>query len=104
MATRMTPAIETRHLSKTFGRIRAVSGLDLTIPEGAVFALLGPNGSGKSTTIKLLLDLLRPSAGTATVLGTSSRQLGPREFQRIGYVSEDQDVPGWMTTRQLLDY
>jgi len=100
----MTVAISTEHLSKTFGRTQAVSDLDLTVPEGSIFALLGPNGSGKTTTIKMILNLLRPSRGAARVLGTSSAHLGPREFRQIGYVSENQDVPTWMTARQLLHY
>lgn len=100
----MTPIIETQRLSKQFGGVRAVIDLNLSVPEGTVFALLGPNGSGKTTTIKLLLNLYRPSGGSATVLGTSAESLGFRELRQIGYVSENQDVPAWMTTRQLLDY
>jgi ABC-2 type transport system ATP-binding protein len=69
-----------------------------------VFALIGPNGAGKTTTIKLLMNLVRPSRGRATVLGTDSRRLGVREFQRIGYVSENQKLPEWMTTGELLEY
>jgi ABC-2 type transport system ATP-binding protein len=69
-----------------------------------VFALIGPNGAGKTTTIKLLMNLIRPSGGKATVLRTDSRRLGVRELQRIGYVSENQKLPDWMTPGELLDY
>ena len=63
-------AIEARGLSKEFGTLRAVDSLDLDVPRGEIYGFLGPNGSGKSTTIRMLCGLLRPSEGTATVLGT----------------------------------
>jgi ABC-2 type transport system ATP-binding protein len=81
-----------------------VDGLALTLPEGAVTAFLGPNGAGKTTTIKCLLNLHQPDFGSIEVLGQDSRRLGPAEFQKIGYVSENQEMPLWMTVRQLLDY
>jgi ABC-2 type transport system ATP-binding protein len=96
--------IETHNLSRRFGPNDAVNGLDLAVPEGTVCALLGPNGAGKSTTIKMLMNLLFPTSGDARVLGVDSRRLGPREFEKIGYVSENQKLPLWMTVRQLLDY
>jgi len=96
--------IETKNLTRRFGRTEAVHGLDLAVPAGSVFALLGPNGAGKTTTIKLLMNLLRPTAGEARVLGVDARRLGEREFAQIGYVSENQQLPLWMTVRQLLDY
>ncbi len=85
-------------------RNEAVHDLTLAVPEGSVFALLGPNGAGKTTTIKMLMNLLRPTRGEARVLGVDSRRLGEREFTQIGYVSENQVLPLWMTVRQLLDY
>jgi ABC-2 type transport system ATP-binding protein len=96
--------IETHNLTRRFWRTEAVQGLDLAVPEGSVTALLGPNGAGKTTTIKLLMNLLPPTAGEARVFGVDSRKLGPREFARIGYVSENQQMPLWMTVRQFLDY
>ena len=62
-------AIEACGLVKAFGAIRAVDGLDLSVPSGGVFALLGPNGAGKTTTIRIFATLTRPSAGVARVLG-----------------------------------
>jgi ABC-2 type transport system ATP-binding protein len=62
-------AIETSGLVKTFGDLRAVDGVDLTVPRGTVYGVLGPNGAGKTTTIKMLATLLRPDGGTARVLG-----------------------------------
>ncbi|HTB62035.1 MAG TPA: ABC transporter ATP-binding protein [Opitutales bacterium] len=96
--------IETHQLSRRFGRLEAVHGLDLVVPKGVVFALLGPNGAGKSTTIKMLMNLLPSTSGTAQVLGVDSRKLSPRELARIGYVAESMDLPEWMTVRQFLDY
>jgi ABC-2 type transport system ATP-binding protein len=96
--------IETNNLLRRFGRTEAVAGLDLAVTAGSVCALLGPNGAGKSTTIKMLMNLLAPTAGEARVLGVDSRRLGPREFAQIGYVSENQQLPVWMTVRQLMGY
>lgn len=96
--------IETQNLTRRFGRAEAVAGLDLVVPQGSVCALLGPNGAGKSTTLKLLLNLLQPTAGVARVLGVDSRKLGPKEFERIGYVAESQQLPMWMTVKQWVDY
>lgn len=96
--------IETENLTRRFGRAEAVAGLDLAVPQGSVCALLGPNGAGKSTTLKLLLNLLQPTAGSARVLGVDSRKLGPKELERIGYVAESQKLPTWMTVRQWADY
>jgi len=62
-------AIETAGLVKTFGKTRALDGLDLAVPRGGVYGVLGPNGAGKTTAIRILATLLRPDAGTATVLG-----------------------------------
>jgi ABC-2 type transport system ATP-binding protein len=64
-----TLAIEACGLAKTFGDVRAVDGVDLAVPRGAVYGVLGPNGAGKTTTIRMLATLLRPDAGTARVLG-----------------------------------
>lgn len=96
--------IETRGLRRRFGRKEAVRDLDLQVPAGSVCALLGPNGAGKTTTIKLLMNLIRPSGGEARVLGVDSRRLGTGEKARIGYVSENQELPDWMSVRAFLDY
>jgi len=100
----MTNAIETFDLTRRFGRTEAVKSLTLQVPAGSVFALLGPNGAGKTTTLKLLMNLLRAIRGTARVLGVDARHLGPEQFQQIGYVSENQQLPLWMTPRELCDY
>ncbi len=97
----MSKAIETIDLSRRFGRRAAIDGLNLEVESGSIFALVGPNGAGKTTTIKLLLNLIRPTAGRASLLGIDSRRLTPRDLSRIGYVSENQHLPDWMTPEQL---
>jgi ABC-2 type transport system ATP-binding protein len=96
--------IETHNLSRSFRGTEALSGLDLSVASGKVAALLGPNGAGKTTTIKLLMNLLAPTTGTARVLGVESSRLGPAQFAQIGYVSESHQLPLWMTVQALLDY
>ena len=94
--------IQTNGLFKAYGRHDALRGLSLSVPEGAAFALIGANGAGKTTTIKVLMNILRPSAGTATILGVDSRRLSCRDFAQIGYVSENQNMPGRLTVAQYL--
>jgi len=96
--------VETRGLSKKFGRFEAIEELNLQVPQGAVFALIGPNGAGKTTTIRLLMNILRPDQGEATVLGMPSRRLGPADFQRIGYVSESQKLPAGLSLAHYFEY
>ncbi|MEK7950897.1 ABC transporter ATP-binding protein [Luteolibacter soli] len=96
--------ITIRGLKKHFRRNEALHGIDLDVPEGKVTAFLGPNGAGKTTTIKCAMNLLDRDAGSVEVLGTDARTLKPEHWQRIGYVSENQKMPGWMTVPQLLDY
>ena len=96
--------ISAHDLRKTYGRHDALRGLSLSVPEGSAFALIGANGAGKTTTIKILMNILEPSGGTASVLGVDSRNLSPREVVQIGYVSENQDMPGRMTVAQYIGY
>ena len=89
----MTSVIEVEGLRKSYRRLRggttvAVDGLDLSVPEGGVFGFLGPNGSGKTTTIRCLLGLVRPSAGTASVLGASVPSGLPSVIGRVGSIVE----------------
>jgi ABC-2 type transport system ATP-binding protein len=101
---KMNNAIETRELTKRFGKNAAVQSLNLTVPEGSIFAFLGPNGAGKTTTIKTLMNIIKPTQGTSRILGVDSEKLGPKEFAQIGYVSENQEMPEWMTVKQFLNY
>ncbi len=97
----MAPALQTQNLTRRFGRTEAVRGLTLAIPVGSVCALVGPNGAGKTTTIRLLMNLLLPSAGRSEMLGVDSRRLTAATLARIGYVSEGQVLPEWMSLEQL---
>jgi ABC-2 type transport system ATP-binding protein len=96
--------IQTENICKQFGAHGALKGLNLSVPEGSAFALIGANGAGKTTTIKVLMNMLSPSSGSATVLGVDSRKLSPRELATIGYVSENQDMPKRLTVGQYLNY
>ena len=97
-------AIQARGLSKDFGELRAVSSLDLDVPRGQIYGFLGPNGSGKSTTIRMLCGLLKPSEGSADVLGIhvpgSTRELKPR----IGYMTQKFSLFGDMTVQENLQF
>ena len=65
---------------------------------------MGANGAGKTTLIKLLMNIYRPTSGSATVLGIASNRLAGRRFRNIGYVSENQEMPDWMTVAYFFDY
>jgi ABC-2 type transport system ATP-binding protein len=99
-----TPAIQTNALSKSYGKTIALQPTTLTVPAGSVFALVGHNGAGKTTLIKMLMNILPPTEGSSDVLGQPSASLTGASFERIGYVSENQDLPTWMTVKQYLDY
>src|SRR3984893_14825243 len=96
--------IQTANLSKKFGHHDALQGLSFSVPEGSAYALIGANGAGKTTTIKILMNILEATRGNATVLGVDSRRISPRELSRIGYVSENQDMPQALTVAEYLDY
>ena len=97
----MDQAIETDRLTCRYRRTLAVDALTMHVPAGSIYALIGPNGAGKTTTLKTLLNLRPPAAGSARVLGMDSRQLGPADFARIGYVSENQRMPEHLTIAEL---
>ena len=100
----MNCAIRTQKLSKNFRRVAALADMDAVVPEGAIYALVGPNGAGKTTTLKTLMNIWPPTRGRAEVLGVESSRLSPRELARIGYVSENQEMPEWMAVEYLLAY
>ncbi len=98
------PAIKTLGLTKYYGKQLGIERLDLTVERGEIFGFLGPNGSGKSTTIRLLLDLLKPTAGAASVLGLDPRRDALEVRDRVGYLPGDLSLYGDMTGRQLCAY
>ena len=93
-------AIETEQLRKVFGEYAAVKGLTLQVAQGEVFGFLGPNGAGKTTSIKMLLGLISPSSGTASLLG---KPIGDRDaMSRIGFLPEHFRFQEWLTAREFL--
>ena len=97
--------IETRNLTKTFGEGSiGVSGLDLSVRRRSVYGLIGRNGSGKTTAIRLLMGLIKPDQGTATVLGENLWSSSRSTRSRVGYVSQTQHLPGWMSLADLQRY
>jgi ABC-2 type transport system ATP-binding protein len=104
MRTTSTPAIETSHLTKYYGKSRGVIDVNLTVEAGQIFGFLGPNGAGKSTTIRVLLDLIRPTSGSAKVLGLDARRDRLAIDRRVSYVPGELSLYGELTARQLLTY
>jgi ABC-2 type transport system ATP-binding protein len=100
----MISATQTEGLTKHFRKVNALAGLELSVTEGSVHALVGPNGAGKTTLIKILMNIFRASSGRATVLGIDSTKISGEAFATIGYVSENQQLPGWMRVGGFLSY
>lgn len=100
----MSDVIRAVDLTKRYRSVTALDRLNLDIPEASVFGLVGPNGAGKTTALKTIMNILKPDGGRAEVLGVDSRQIGPDQLARIGYVSENQEQPDWMTVGYLLYY
>src|SRR2546423_10173274 len=96
--------VRTDHLTRYFGRKCVVRDLNLCVPRGSIFGFLGRNGSGKTTTLRMLLGLLEPTRGNATVLGCDSRRLTPQVRARVGYLAEGHPVHGWMRVAEAGKY
>ncbi|MBC7723528.1 MAG: ABC transporter ATP-binding protein [Burkholderiaceae bacterium] len=96
------PAIETSALTKRYGRVTALDGIDLAVATGSVFGVIGPNGAGKTTTMRLLLDIIRPSSGSVRVLGEAPREGGPALRRRIGFLPGDLRPEGRVSGRELM--
>ncbi|HEU4885794.1 MAG TPA: ABC transporter ATP-binding protein [Longimicrobium sp.] len=96
-------AVATYGLSKRYGGQTALDGVDLRVPDGAVYVLVGANGAGKSTTLRMLMNLERPDAGTAEVFGMDTAGRGPQVRAQVGYVPEHHTHGyRWMTCGRLL--
>jgi len=89
IVTRSEPAIRLRGVTKRFGDVTAVEGLDLTVPPGTIYGLLGPNGAGKTTTIRIVLDILGPDEGAVEVFG---RRVDDDTRNRVGYLPEERGL------------
>jgi len=97
----MTAAIETTALTKSYGRARGIIDVDLRVEPGEVFGFLGPNGAGKTTMIRVLLDLIRPSGGSARVLGLDAHADAVAVHARVGYVPGNPALHDRLTGREL---
>lgn len=96
--------IETRELSRTFGRRAAMVSLDLEVRAGEIYGFLGPNGAGKTTTIRMLTGILPPSGGTANIVGYDIRTAPDAVRARIGLLPESTGYYGWMTPVEYLGF
>ena len=96
--------IETRGLTKVFGQQKAVDALDLAVPKGSVFGFLGVNGAGKTTTVRIIMGHLHPTAGEVQTLGIDPWQHSEAERRQIAYVSDNMNLPGWMTPEQAIQF
>jgi ABC-2 type transport system ATP-binding protein len=93
----MTEAVAVENLVKIYPKVRAVDGISFAIPKGEIFGLLGPNGAGKTTTIRILLTLIKPTAGKIRVFGLDALTDADRVRQMAGYVPQDVSVDGEIT-------
>jgi len=98
----MELAIACKGLTKRYGAVVALDGLDLQVPPRVIFGFLGPNGAGKTTTMKVLAGLIVPTAGVAYVGGLVASPRNPAARRRVGYLPEEPSFYGWMTAREYL--
>jgi ABC-2 type transport system ATP-binding protein len=99
-----TPALSIQSLRKLYGDVEALRGIDLQVQRGEIFGFLGPNGSGKTTTIRCLLDLIRPSAGTIRVLGINPQEDPVAVRARVGYLPGELRLDDNLTAEAILRY
>jgi ABC-2 type transport system ATP-binding protein len=99
-----TDAVEVAHLSRTFGPKRALDNVSLNVRRGRVFGLVGANGAGKTTLIKHLLGRLKAESGSVRVFGFDPVTEPVAVLSRIGYLSENRDLPAWMCVDELIRY
>lgn len=98
------PIITVKNLTKIFGSVRAIDNLSLDIYPGRIIGLMGANGGGKSTLIRHWIGLYLPDAGTCTTFGVESKNLGPKELARIGYVHQEGRLIEWLSVAKLIRY
>lgn len=96
-AANLQDIIEIKNLSKTYGNVRALDGLDLTVKEGDIYGFLGRNGAGKSTAIRILMGITKPTKGTVNLFGKALGKNHIKLRQKVGYVAQEQNFYGWMT-------
>ncbi len=98
----MTHVIETHQLTKTYGSLKAVDKLDITVESGEIFGLLGPNGAGKTTAISMLCTILKPTSGSATVNGFDIVKEANKVRKSIGIVFQEPSIDDRLTGRENL--
>lgn len=98
------PVIETRKLTKYYGKARGIMGLDLTVDEGEVFGFIGPNGAGKSTTIRTLLGLISPTSGSASIMGRDIVSEKNEILPHVGYMPSEAMFYGGMRVGEIIRY
>jgi len=98
------PIVDIRRVTRQFGNKTALDSISLTVPRGGVFGLIGGNGAGKTTLIKHVLGMLKAQSGTVRVFGLDPVQNPVGTLGRIGYLSEDRDLPNWMRVGELMRY
>ena len=98
------PVIQISDLTRRFGSRTALDGVSLSLPRGAVYGLVGANGAGKTTLIRHILGLLAPQSGSVRVFGVDPVADPVAALSRIGYLSEENDLPGWMRVHELMHY
>lgn len=98
------PVIEILNISRRYSSKLALDDVSLEVPQGAVFGLVGENGAGKTTIIKHVLGLLRPQSGTVRVFGRDPVADPVGVLSSVGYLSEEPDLPGWMSVQEFLAY
>jgi ABC-2 type transport system ATP-binding protein len=99
----MTAVVEACGLSKRYGPVTAVHGVDLRVDAGEIYALLGLNGAGKTTTIRMLLGMIRPSGGSVALWGTSVAPTTGAVWARVGYLVESPSAYPELTVRENLE-
>ncbi|MFH1523343.1 MAG: ABC transporter ATP-binding protein [Chloroflexota bacterium] len=100
----MVSSVHIEGLTKYYGAVHALDGLDLDVAPGTVYGFLGPNGAGKTTTLRILTGLARPTSGQAQVAGVNVLKNGNKLARHIGHLPEEPTFYPWMTPRELFDY
>ncbi len=98
------PVVDVTDLSRSFGGKRALEGVSFRAPAGQIYGLVGANGAGKTTLLKHLLGLLRPQAGAVRVFGLDPVRDPVGVLRRVGYLSEERELPEWMRVGELMRY
>ena len=104
MSCRAEPAVEVEDLTRDFGATRALDGATFAVGQGEIFGLLGPNGAGKTTTMRILLTLLRPTAGRARVTGLDVAAQPVAVRRRVGWVPQDRTVDPLLTATENVTF